>query len=659
MTDSDKQLRYYLAFWLILVVYATWSHLEFGNFDARIALKGWSVYDFTNSILFPKNFLRDYPGGSWTSGHSTLPWIYPALASIGIPVSVTLPVLMALEITVLTFGAFFLLRTLFKNIHPVTLIALTCLLALSHIRYSNLARFGNPFFHGQFYGYADGLRLFAIAYYIRGRHTLSSFNLIAGFAIHPIKALFGFAFIAGMQLWNWKKIFSTEIITPYFMFIVFSGLWAYYWIGFGQDLGIPKMTSEEFFKYTPLFHSHWFPQDLNIFTEQHLPYATAFVSSLLVGISSLVRCNLKPDIKIQLLLGITAVCLLAIIGITVAWQEISPALVKICLQRGTVLVLSIITIITLGQWLTDIKNGRWWYVFLLTTLLISSFYSIETWPVLISIIYAISTLTSERSDDPSIKFLKAIILSLGITIIAYEYYLYTQDMQNKKYWAFQLILLITITAASIGYKTLNRELRVQLETYLDKYSSHIIILIFTSSAVVWSIDNKKLSDEYIKKGVAYKDVQLWARDNTSTDALFMTDPLIRYGWRDYSQRSSFGSLKEWYKTGWLYTGSQKALHDGLERAERLGVQKLVPERSEKRPRSEFIAKAYERASLSFYKPDGNILAGITSDFDIQYIVMDNNKARKSGAIPTWEVAFENAYYTVLVPPHIYTIKQPD
>lgn len=656
MTLSNSKTPIYFLGWILIIVYATWSHLYFGNYDANVALGGWSAHDFANSILFPENFTLDYPGGSWTSGNSSLPWVYPALASIGIPVDITIPIFIALEILVLTAGAFYLLQTLFKNIHYVALIALTSLFTLSYIRFGDLARFANPFFHGQFYGYADGLRLFAIAFYLRGRYTLSAGTLIIGFTVHPIKTLFGFIFICGMQLWKWRTSFQMNIVLPYLLFTFFAGLWAYLWLGLGRDLDFPQMTSEEFFKYSPLFNSHWYPQDLNILTDHHLVYSTAFLSSLLVGLSTIIRCDFKTDFKIQLFIGILLVSTITAIGLIVSWYELSPFLVKVSLQRSTVLILSITTVLTLGKWLFDLKDGHWWYASLLAVLLYSSFFTNETWPALFSIAYALSTLFSAKQDDSAVRALKATVFVLCIFIAGYECYLYYQGFQKHSYWLIQAGALAVIAIVLATCKKLDQKYINHIDKYLQKYSLTIATLIFIASAITWSIDTRTLSDAYIEKGRAYKDAQLWAKENTKHNALFMTDPTISYGWRDYSQRSSFGTLQEWFKTGWLYSGNQQSLHMGLERADSLGVSELVPERAEKRPRSEFISKSYRHALDTFYKPGGEILASIAQIYDINYMVMDNNNAKKYGAMPQWSVAFENNYYTVLIPPHIKPTK---
>ena len=207
------------------------------------------------------------------------------------------------------------------------------------------------------------------------------------------------------------------------------------------------------------------------------------------------------------------------------------------------------------------------------------------------------------------------------------------------------------------YNRFHKNLKHIQEFNILNYYPAALIIVFITSAAIWSKENRTLSANETAKGNAFKEVQLWAKKNTDKEALFMTDPTMRYGWRDFSQRSSFGTLQEWYKTGWLYSGNQIVFNEGIERGRRLGIEELAPERSEGRPRSEFISKAHTRALLTFYKPDGKDLASIANDYDIQYVVMDKRKAENSGAIPPWLISFENKYYAVLIPPHIDKTKK--
>lgn len=69
----------------------------------------------------------------------------------------------------------------------------------------------------------------------------------------------------------------------------------------------------------------------------------------------------------------------------------------------------------------------------------------------------------------------------------------------------------------------------------------------------------------------YLAAQRWARANTVQDSLFMVDPTIYYGWRDFSQRSSFGNLREWLHTGWLYDSRADVYTEGVKRFGEFGI----------------------------------------------------------------------------------------
>ena len=67
------------------------------------------------------------------------------------------------------------------------------------------------------------------------------------------------------------------------------------------------------------------------------------------------------------------------------------------------------------------------------------------------------------------------------------------------------------------------------------------------------------------------EAQLWAKANTSSSSLFMIDPTIYYGWRDFSQRSSFGNVREWLHTSWLYDSRTANYEEGRNRAAEFGI----------------------------------------------------------------------------------------
>lgn len=625
--------------YLLVLIYAIYAHLFFGNYDAYIALHGFSALDFSNSVLYSENFVRDYPGGAWGAGRSLLPWVYPALQSVGVLAEKTLVLFIMLEMVTLSAGAIYLMKTLFNKIPSSAIVMLTTLFLLSWVRFPNLARFGNPYFHGQFYGFADGLGLIAIALYLRSKYLFSAILLIVAFTIHPIKASFALTFIFGMHLWHWKTVFSIQKIVPYLLFIAFAVLWVWFWLGMQNTDNV--ITHEEFFRYAGLFNSHWFPEDLGILNWNHWQYTTPFMSAALMFFAVITRSNLNEERKGQLVLGMLVVGVLATVGIIVALMEFSPTLVKASFQRSTVLMLSMASIMVCAQTIVDIKAGRWWYGVLGNGILGVAFFERSTWPIILTIVYSLSVLTSQEGRVNQPFLIVALLPVTLFGIISYEVNLYYYGYQNSAQWLQQfkwsgLVILVAIA----GSTALHFFSRTKCIVRIQRVILVLIIVGFTYGAYHWGMKYRTLSPEKIEQGLAYKSVQLWAHENTKISSVFMVDPCQPYGWRDYSARSSFGSIHEWYKTGWLYSGNQVALHEGIKRGASLGIDVGMPP-----PKFCGVARSV------FYHPDGKKLANITINYDIQYVVMDKLQAKYSGGIPDWSKAYENKNYVVLIPPH--------
>ena len=76
-----------------------------------------------------------------------------------------------------------------------------------------------------------------------------------------------------------------------------------------------------------------------------------------------------------------------------------------------------------------------------------------------------------------------------------------------------------------------------------------------------------------ERSSAYNETQVWAKINTRKDALFMIDPNFD-GWRDVSQRASFGTANEWLHKAWLYDSDFKLFIEGQRRATLLNIDVL-------------------------------------------------------------------------------------
>lgn len=644
--------KLYSVAWLAIVLYATWVHLWYGHNDVILALSGFSALDFTNWTLYPENFVRDYPGGSWSSGNSLLTHIYPVGQSLlGLPAESMLTVMIGLEISCLSLAAAFLLRKIFPDAPRVTSVFIAALFALSWVRAGNLSNFGNPFFHGQFYGFADGIAMIAVGLFLGKRYLLSAIVFAVGFTIHPTKVLFALAFVGGVHLWQWRHFFHYRVVLPYIALGCFAVFWLVFWLNINSSAA--GLSAEEFFKYSGLLNYHWYPSSLGIFTFLSSRFIIPCISAVVLLFAILLRSDMGSVLKGQMALGILALVLLCAFGLYVAGHDLSQSIVKASFQRASELILSIAVIVTVAQTARDLKYAKWWFAALGLCILSAGFFDIyNTWPVLLSLVYAILAI-EEYGRQPRASYKAAyaltalvVLVFLAVFTIDRAGYLSSSITVSWLYWlllAFAVAVLLKVLH-QVSYK----------RVVLNNAFPLLLLVVVAGLGHYWGQHNYVLSESKIEKGRAAKALQLWVNKNTQPDALFVLDPCDAYGWRDYSARSSWGTLEEWLKSGWLYSGDRKALREGLKRAGMLGVQ--IPDgygRDEQGNRSQashISAELCEIARSHFYDPDAESLLRIAREYDIQYIVMNKPEATKYGTIPSWDTIYENMFYTILIPP---------
>jgi len=73
------------------------------------------------------------------------------------------------------------------------------------------------------------------------------------------------------------------------------------------------------------------------------------------------------------------------------------------------------------------------------------------------------------------------------------------------------------------------------------------------------------------RGQDFLDAQLWAYRSTAHDALFLVDPWKGCGWRDLSERSSFGSVREWGFTAIAHNPTYSVYQEGNRRLKLFGI----------------------------------------------------------------------------------------
>jgi hypothetical protein len=144
-------------------------------------------------------------------------------------------------------------------------------------------------------------------------------------------------------------------------------------------------------------------------------------------------------------------------------------------------------------------------------------------------------------------------------------------------------------------------------------------------------------------GKDYLEVQRWARINTEPTALFMVDPTIYYGWRDYSTRSSFGNIREWLHTSWLYDSRETSYREGVRRFNEFGLDLTHYLYGKKESSIDCFNTLDRDFRKRFYGLPSSRLAEIGATYDVDYFVLKRSELGQSYDFP---VAFENRSYVV-------------
>jgi hypothetical protein len=147
-------------------------------------------------------------------------------------------------------------------------------------------------------------------------------------------------------------------------------------------------------------------------------------------------------------------------------------------------------------------------------------------------------------------------------------------------------------------------------------------------------ERKELASDYLA-------VQRWAGANAAPDSLFMVDPTIYYGWRDFSQRSSFGNLREWLHTGWLYDSQAAVYGEGLKRFGEFGID--IEPYKRMRPSIDGYHRLSDDLRQVFYLKDPGWFEDLSRRYGIEYFVLQKKYIKRD--LPFDEV-FENASFVV-------------
>ncbi|ETR76448.1 hypothetical protein X566_17620 [Afipia sp. P52-10] len=612
---------------------AVW-HFRTVNAAEAGAFNAFSPSWLANQVSNTPAFAKDFPNGELEVLKSLPMLVYPMLGRHGISGILIFKIMMFLEIASIVAGTVLATRLLRPGAYLVEGLLISILLFASGFINASLAQWWHPYY-GSVYNYAYGAGLAGSALLITGRVHIGAVLLSLAYMTHPVIGLLmlsfaGTAVLSELRRYNIIALFQSAAI-----FITFAGAYTAIAMG-GAGVTSSQIPADLYIGITRFMSYHWYPISIGMFDRLY------FMSLVpLTGLLFLLAHYLFGDqdrltgLNRQLAAGFLTLVLLTVFGVLASEFSNSPVLIKLALQRASgILLLFGAIIIIPGIW-NDIQKKNIVLATIALFILIFPFGVTYGMPAFIAICLVLpATIRCWRLNPLSQRSLTLAILAIfAITVFGWlalrglegpigEAYFAYDTISNLPTWAVATIAIFS--AVGLGLR-----------------SSTSLLVLVGLGAIYWSpIANPFTYPAALKVARNYLAAQQWARLETSPDALFMPDPAHAYGWREASERPSFGSTREWLYTSFAYNTSKAVFDEGLKRYSELGLDarnylKMDPNIAR--------TKALEDARQFYYSAPESWFRDMSRRYGIRYFIFE--KAHMKNRPPT-SVVFENEDYLI-------------
>jgi hypothetical protein len=622
---------------LIFICLKVWYH-QIPNIHWAIALSGFSPIDWLNHHNLPQNFDRDFPNGTQAYDKSLFMYVYRLADSLfGITAERLIAGVILFEMLFMCVASVLFFRALLPSAMPIAAFVFALLVVNSGSRSMELAGFGGPFFWGLHYNFADGMRLIAVALILQRRFFWASVLFIFSVTTHPIMGVMGGIFALGCFLSVRQKGDLNRVILSSAMFLLIAAGW---WIYHLQNVEIVSTTipSDTWIVFTKAFSFHFYPVANGWLTFEFERKFLPFLALLLLAIFYIFRIEMPDRTRTGVLAGIGLLLAVTLTGLAISHWSDNPGLIRLALMRASDMLILVNLAVMVAGSLSDLEKGRFVQAALASGLLLAPFIGPPV-PVIYVVVIILSQLPFLQPKRFSLSDKVTLALVIAFCVFLFVYYRLgfvhldyeTIYIGHKQLWLWTLYVGIGIVVANL--------VRPFSATLRQVGLAAVLVLVFFKSLDWNGIANLGSRDKPL--GDAYLNAQLWAQQNTPSTALFLVDPTIYYGWRDFSQRSSFGNLREWLHTSWLYDPDKVNFDEGLRRAAEFGYS--PPDYLQESPPLKGFAKINAVVGEHFYSYDAKRFREIAQKYSIDYVVMKKDRAKNRVLLP---VAYENEFFVI-------------
>jgi len=625
--------------WLVLVFGAIAAIAWFAARDVvlQTALFGFTPVGMMHPTEFMSNFAADFPNGEGEMMKSLVGRAYLLLGTLGLPERLSTMAMIAAEAATMIAGATWLARRTNPHLPFWTALGAAVLVSTSTIASADFARWFHPYF-GSVYNFAFGLGFAALAATLGKRLVLGGVLIGICAAVHPIIALFlgmamGLAVLANLRAYQ----IGTILIGILAATVVF-GMW-YLTAYRGASLAPGSVDGELFTALTRLMSSHWHPIGLDIFGARSWEVLLPFCALIVVFVATLTLGHSSSAVTDrQITVAVAGLFLISLAGLWLSEFSTNPLLIKLALHRASLVLLLLAAIVSVPRLMALAIEGPFVAAVIAAGLLLLPFWRGHGLPVAGAVLFGFIVAlgfagpVDQRGRIIVITALAAVAAVCGALIIAGH--------------AGALSFDILATLGSIATKGFIAAFALMIAARLLQTPALAAAAVAIGVAF-WApqIDPMR-NAETRATAESFLQVQEWARANTPPKSVFMLDPIQSYAWRQYSQRPSFGTLREWLYSGWIYNTRPETMDEGLRRARLLGIDASDFKPAHGKSTQETYDALVAKARSAYAAMDKTAIDRFAADNKISYFVFE--RARRAG-LSDFNVVFENERFAVIKP----------
>lgn len=474
-----------------------------------------------------------------------------------------IPGMIVAEMLILVLGLVLLVRQVRPEARTPEVVFTVLIIGWSTALFANLARYYHPFFWGLYYNFTDGFRYAALAAILARRWLPAAVAMAVTAMSHPIGGLFGLA--AGGVIWlvdrpraSWRAL-----VGPAAVFAVLAGGWT--WLGMrGVEAGGGGIPADLWTAFSRMENRHFHPLangELLVRTERSL---MPLLGMLLLFVDAVRRRPGPADRRLGAAIGLLAA--MTVVG--VGFSETSvPILIKLQFHRASELMLGL-ALVVVGPALVDDLTGASRLRRLAAGVLLTAPF-MSTWhPGFPSLIVLATTAGVWRADPAPVRRLAGRLLWVALAAVAVGVML-RQAAVPFDHRALTNIDGWQAIAARVGWWL---PLALALVVVGARRRAWPALAVLAAAlGLLMQVEQHRGRPHVSADAKAMIEAQMWARENTPGDALFMVDPSAPKGWQDLSRRLSFGTARDWDHNAWLYDSDKRIFDEGMRRLARLGV----------------------------------------------------------------------------------------